>query len=251
MALAAGAALRAAHAGGERGDRGRVPRGRQHAPHPRRALAAAEGRAAVEERRLAHRREVAPGARCVAGAHARRRRAGLPVPGRDRAAGARGPAGRRRAGAGGARGPGGWPQAAARDGAGHERVGRGLAGARRGVRCPGSSRSEALHRGRRLALVQCCTVHELRNLERKVPAQAYDEIEADHHRIVYAASLAEARKAWFAFVRRWTKPCPGVVASLERAATGCSVSSPSRPSSARACAPSTRSKGSTRRSAGA
>ena len=65
------------------------------------------------------------------------------------------------------------------------------------------------------ALVQRCTVHKLRNLERKAPAHAYDEIKADYHRIVYAASLAEARKAYAAFVRKWKKPCPGVVVSLE------------------------------------
>jgi len=62
--------------------------------------------------------------------------------------------------------------------------------------------------------VQRCTVHKLRNLERKAPAHALEEIEADDHRIVYAASLAEARKAWAAFVRKWKKRCPGVVASL-------------------------------------
>jgi transposase-like protein len=65
--------------------------------------------------------------------------------------------------------------------------------------------------------VQRCTVHKLRNLERKVPAHALEEIKADYHRIVYAASLAEARKAWAAFVRKWRKRCPGVVASLEEA----------------------------------
>ena len=65
--------------------------------------------------------------------------------------------------------------------------------------------------------VQRCTVHKLRNLERKAPAHALDEIKEDYHRIVYAASLAEARKAWAAFVRKWRKRCPGVVASLEEA----------------------------------
>jgi transposase-like protein len=65
------------------------------------------------------------------------------------------------------------------------------------------------------ALVQRCTVHKLRNLERKAPAHALDTIKADYHRIVYAASLAEARKAYAAFVRKWKKSCPGVVASLE------------------------------------
>jgi putative transposase len=66
-------------------------------------------------------------------------------------------------------------------------------------------------------LVQRCTVHKLRNLERKAPAHALDEIRAGYHRIVYAASLAEARAARLDFVRKWKKPCPGVVASLEEA----------------------------------
>jgi transposase-like protein len=64
-------------------------------------------------------------------------------------------------------------------------------------------------------LVQRCTVHKLRNLERKAPAHAIDEIKADYHRIVYAESLAEARKAQTAFVRKWKRSCPGVVTSLE------------------------------------
>ena len=63
--------------------------------------------------------------------------------------------------------------------------------------------------------VQRCTVHKLRNLLRKAPAHALDAIKEDYHRIVYAASLAEARKAYAAFVRKWKKSCPGVVASLE------------------------------------
>ena len=65
--------------------------------------------------------------------------------------------------------------------------------------------------------VQRCTVHKLRNLERKAPAHAVEEIKADYHRIVYAPSLAEARRAYAAFVRKWRKSCPGVVTSLEEA----------------------------------
>jgi transposase-like protein len=63
--------------------------------------------------------------------------------------------------------------------------------------------------------VQRCTVHKLRNLRRKAPVHAYEEIKADYHAIVYAASLEEAREAWKAFVRKWSKPCPAVVKSLE------------------------------------
>jgi transposase-like protein len=65
------------------------------------------------------------------------------------------------------------------------------------------------------ALVQRCTVHKLRNLQRKAPAHALEAIKEDYHRIVYADSLDEAHKAHAAFVRKWKKPCPSVVASLE------------------------------------
>ncbi|HME68343.1 MAG TPA: transposase [Myxococcota bacterium] len=66
-------------------------------------------------------------------------------------------------------------------------------------------------------LVQRCTVHKLRNLERKAPAHAYDEIKADYHRIVYAKSFADARKARDAFARKWRSSCPGMVTSLQEA----------------------------------
>ena len=75
----------------------------------------------------------------------------------------------------------------------------------------------AIERSWPKVLVQRCTVHKLRNLERKAPAHALEEIKADYHRIVYAPSLAEARKAYAAFVRKWRKSCPGVVTSLEEA----------------------------------
>jgi len=63
--------------------------------------------------------------------------------------------------------------------------------------------------------VQRCTVHKLRNLVRKAPAHALEEIKDGYHRIVYAESLVQARVAREAFVRKWKKSCPGVVASLE------------------------------------
>jgi transposase-like protein len=65
------------------------------------------------------------------------------------------------------------------------------------------------------ALVQRCTVHKLRNLERKAPKHALAEIRADFHRIVYADSAAAARVAYAAFDRKWTSRCPGVVRSLQ------------------------------------
>jgi transposase-like protein len=75
----------------------------------------------------------------------------------------------------------------------------------------------AIERGWPKALVQRCTVHKLRNLERKAPAHALEAIKDDYHRIVYAAELEEAKAAYAAFVRKWKKSCPGVVASLEEA----------------------------------
>ena len=65
------------------------------------------------------------------------------------------------------------------------------------------------------AAVQRCCVHKLRNLERKAPKHVLDELRADFHRIVYAASAETARAAWTAFERTWGKRCPGVVKSLQ------------------------------------
>ncbi len=63
--------------------------------------------------------------------------------------------------------------------------------------------------------IQRCTVHKHRNLLRKAPQHARDEITEDYHRIVYATGGAAARTARDAFVRKWSKRCPGVVTSLE------------------------------------
>lgn len=65
--------------------------------------------------------------------------------------------------------------------------------------------------------VQRCAVHKLRNLERKVPKHAIDEIKADYHRIVYAADAQAARAAYDDFVAAWQKRCPAVVRSLDEA----------------------------------
>jgi len=62
--------------------------------------------------------------------------------------------------------------------------------------------------------VQRCTVHKLRNLERKAPKKSYDEIKADYDAIVYAGSRKEADAAWAVFERKWSGRCPAVVASL-------------------------------------
>jgi transposase-like protein len=65
--------------------------------------------------------------------------------------------------------------------------------------------------------VQRCTVHKLRNIARKAPKHAYDEIKIDYHRIVYAADLRTARVEHQAFCRKWGKACPAVVESLQEA----------------------------------
>jgi len=64
------------------------------------------------------------------------------------------------------------------------------------------------------AAVQRCCVHKLRNLERKAPKHALDDIRDDFHRIVYAGTHDAARAAYATFERTWGKRCPGVVTSL-------------------------------------
>lgn len=65
------------------------------------------------------------------------------------------------------------------------------------------------------ASVQRCVVHKLRNIERKAPEHAREEIAQDFHRIVYAENGAQAKKAYESFQRKWNKSCSGVVRSLE------------------------------------
>jgi putative transposase len=62
-----------------------------------------------------------------------------------------------------------------------------------------------------------CAVHKLRNLLRKAPKHAHDEVKADFHRIVYAESEAAAREAYKNFVATWKSRCPAVVRSLDEA----------------------------------
>lgn len=69
------------------------------------------------------------------------------------------------------------------------------------------------------AAVQRCCVHKLRNLLRKAPQHARDEIRDDFHRIVYAASGEAACAAYAAFERKWAKRCPGVARSLQEGGT--------------------------------
>jgi transposase-like protein len=74
---------------------------------------------------------------------------------------------------------------------------------------------QALSRTWPATAVQRCAVHKLRNLERKAPKHALDELREDFHRIVYAASADAGRAAYGAFERKWAKRCPGVVRSLQ------------------------------------
>lgn len=66
-------------------------------------------------------------------------------------------------------------------------------------------------------LVGRCAVHKLRNLLRKTPKHAHDEVKADFHRIVYAESEAAARETYKNFVAKWKPRCPAVVRSLDEA----------------------------------
>ena len=78
-----------------------------------------------------------------------------------------------------------------------------------------------LHRAITLAWratkIQRCAVHKLRNILRKVPQHAHEEITADFHLIVYASGLGTARAARDAFVKKWGKRCAGAVESLNEA----------------------------------
>jgi len=69
----------------------------------------------------------------------------------------------------------------------------------------------------RTTKIQRCVVHKLRNILRKVPKHAQEEVTADFHLIVYATGLDQARTAMDAFVKKWTKRCPGAVESLNEA----------------------------------
>lgn len=65
------------------------------------------------------------------------------------------------------------------------------------------------------AAVQRCAVHKLRNMQRKAPKHAQEEIADDFHEIVYAKDGKAAEAAREAFRHKWEKRCPGVVRSLD------------------------------------
>lgn len=67
------------------------------------------------------------------------------------------------------------------------------------------------------AKVQRCTVHKLQNLNAACPKHARREMQRDYHRITHAADGLEARKAYDAFLAKWSRLCPAVARSLEEA----------------------------------
>ena len=80
------------------------------------------------------------------------------------------------------------------------------------------------HTGLRKALehwpgvqVQRCSKHKLANLEEHCPVHARAEMKRDYNRIVRSANGLAARKAYDAFVSKWSTLCPGVARSLEEA----------------------------------
>lgn len=66
-------------------------------------------------------------------------------------------------------------------------------------------------------LVQRCTKHKLANLDEHCPRHARPEMRRDYRGIVDATNGIAARKAYDAFVAKWTKLCPAVARSLEEA----------------------------------
>jgi putative transposase len=96
--------------------------------------------------------------------------------------------------------------------------------AARGVRAPqlciidgGKGLHVAVERTWPAAVIQRCTVHKLRNLLTHAPRRLHDELRDDYHAIVFAEDGAAARRAYLAFLKKWTKGCPGAVTSLEEA----------------------------------
>jgi putative transposase len=96
--------------------------------------------------------------------------------------------------------------------------------AARGVRAPqlcvidgGKGLRAAVERTWPAAAIQRCTVHKLRNLLTHAPRRLHDELRDDYHAIVFAEDGAAARRAYLAFMKKWTKGCPGAVTSLEEA----------------------------------
>ncbi len=67
------------------------------------------------------------------------------------------------------------------------------------------------------AKVQRCTVHKLANLNDACPAHARGEMKRDYHRITHAVDGLAARRAYKAFLGKWSRLCPAAARSLEEA----------------------------------
>ena len=65
--------------------------------------------------------------------------------------------------------------------------------------------------------VQRCTRHKLVNVQEHCPVHARPEVKRDFHRITNAANGIAARKAYDAFVTKWSTLCPAVARSIEEA----------------------------------
>ncbi len=94
---------------------------------------------------------------------------------------------------------------------------------RRGLQAPRLILSDG-HAGLRKAIalwseaaVQRCTWHKWQNLVEHCPVHARPELKRDYDTIVRADDGLEARKAYQAFVAKWTSLCPAVARSLEEA----------------------------------
>ena len=67
------------------------------------------------------------------------------------------------------------------------------------------------------AQVQRCARHKLVNLQEHCPTHARAEMKRDYRRIINATDGIAARKAYDAFVAKWSKLCPSVARSIEEA----------------------------------
>lgn len=63
--------------------------------------------------------------------------------------------------------------------------------------------------------IQRCTEHKRRNLKDHCPRHAWSEAKRDYNRIIFAADGITARKAYDAFLAKWSALCPAVARSLE------------------------------------
>src|SRR5947208_9811479 len=93
---------------------------------------------------------------------------------------------------------------------------------RRGLRKPeflivdgGSGREQALAVLWGDVPTQRCTVHKHRNLLAHAPQRLHEEVSADYHDMIYAASAAEIEARRRAFIRKWRLKCKAVADSLE------------------------------------